>query len=186
MAILAGDGLLTHAFGLIAKDKALDADTRLELIGALSLAAGPEGMVAGQVQDIEAERSPVDLDQLKEIHKNKTGRLLEFAVHAGSAIAKADEKTAKALQAYASHLGLAFQIKDDILDVEGSAGQLGKTPGKDASSNKSTYVSLLGLKGAKKMLGAELAAARESLCQADGLDHRRLIEFIEIVGGRIN
>lgn len=184
MAILAGDGLLTHAFALIAGDTSLEPEVRLQLVSQLAAAAGPSGMIAGQVLDMEAEKHPVDLDGLIEVHRLKTGRLIEFAVIAGALIGGADGETTAALKAYAGHLGLAFQIKDDILDVEGSAEELGKTPGKDAASAKSTYVSLLGLEPAKTQLAKELEAARAALKQAVGLKGSQLQEFIEIVGGR--
>jgi len=184
MAILAGDGLLTQAFSLIANDVSQTAELRLKLISQLSLAAGPSGMIAGQVLDMEAENNPVSLKALEAIHKNKTGRLIEFAVLAAALIGGAGSETLSALQEYAGHLGLAFQIKDDILDVEGSAQQLGKTPGKDAASAKTTYVSLLGLTGAKEKLASELEAAKNALGRTAGLKREQLLEFIELVGNR--
>lgn len=126
-AILAGDSLLTHAFKVIAEDERLTTNQRLSLIQALSLASGPMGMVAGQVLDMEAEVKAVSLEQLKQIHVNKTGRLIEFAIVAGAIIAQADDEVINQLKQFAYHLGLAFQIKDDILDVEGSTAVLGKT-----------------------------------------------------------
>ncbi|MCL1951120.1 MAG: polyprenyl synthetase family protein [Turicibacter sp.] len=186
IAILAGDGLLTFAFSVVAEDRWLPAEVRLVLVSMLAKAAGPMGMIAGQILDMEAEKSPVGLLQLKNIHKNKTGRLIEFAVLAGALIGNANEQATQLLEGYASHLGLAFQIKDDILDVEGTAEELGKTPGKDATSQKSTYVSILGMSGAKEMLESELSSARQALTRMEGMDTDCLYGFIELVGGRNN
>ena len=159
-AILAGDSLLTHAFKVIAEDERLTTNQRLSLIQALSLASGPMGMVAGQVLDMEAEVKAVSLEQLKQIHVNKTGRLIEFAIVAGAIIAQADDEVINQLKQFAYHLGLAFQIKDDILDVEGSTAVLGKNAGSDLVNGKSTYVSLTSLTEAKNMLEEEIKCAK--------------------------
>jgi len=159
MAILAGDGLLTDAFGMLVEDDNLSAEIRVELVGALSVLAGSTGMIAGQVMDITAESSPVDLNKLKRIHHLKTGRLIEFACLAAGYIAEQNDETRAYLSQYAGHLGLAFQIQDDILDVEGNPEIIGKTVGSDITNNKSTYVSLLGLDEAKQMLADEITSA---------------------------
>lgn len=162
-AILAGDSLLTHAFKVIAEDQELTMPQRVQLILELSKAAGPMGMVAGQILDIEAEEHPVTLEQLKRIHIHKTGCLIEFAIVAGALISEANETTIQTLRQFAYHLGLAFQIKDDILDVEGNTELIGKKVGSDVANGKSTYVSLTSLQQAKEMLADEILAAQKLL-----------------------
>ncbi|MCL1989674.1 MAG: polyprenyl synthetase family protein [Defluviitaleaceae bacterium] len=160
VAILAGDGLLTEAFHVLAKDKGLPVETRLELIQLLSATAGAQkGMITGQALDIQAEGKKVNLMALKHIHELKTGRLIEFACLAAGMIAKQPPEIMSKLSQFAKRLGLAFQIQDDILDVEGDAEKMGKPVGSDASKRKSTYVSLLGLAAAKQMLADEIEAA---------------------------
>lgn len=149
IAILAGDGLLTYSFGVLARLTEVTAESKLELIDLLSKAAGAEGMVGGQVLDIESERKKVTVDELETIHINKTGALLSFSIEAGAILAEADDKTRKALSDFGFHIGLAFQIQDDILDIEGTTEELGKTAGKDVASEKNTYPALLTLNGAK-------------------------------------
>lgn len=149
LAILAGDGLLTYSFGALARLKEVSAENKLELIHLLSKAAGAEGMVGGQVLDIESERKKVTVDELETIHINKTGALLSFSIEAGAILAQVDDNIRKALTDFGFHIGLAFQIQDDILDIEGTTEELGKTAGKDVASEKNTYPSLLTLNGAK-------------------------------------
>ena len=158
-AILAGDSLLTHAFKVICSDEGLSLQQRLALVSMLSMAAGPMGMVAGQMLDMEAETKPITLEQLKQIHVNKTGRLIEFSIVAAAIIAQASEETIQLLRQFAGHVGLAFQIKDDILDVEGNGELIGKDVGSDMENGKSTYVSLTSLDEAKVMLNEEIEAA---------------------------
>ncbi len=162
-AILAGDSLLTHAFEVIATDDTINMNTRLQLIVELAKASGPEGMVAGQVLDMEAETKAVTLSQLKSIHEHKTGKLIEYAVSAGALLANLSEHDRDHLKTYARHIGLAFQIKDDILDIEGDTQTLGKSVGSDLENDKSTYVSLTSLQVAKQMLEDEINAACEAL-----------------------
>ena len=150
-AILAGDALLTKAFAILA-DAATHphAQVRAELIAALAQAAGHEGMVGGQMLDIEAEaRRDLDENDILRIQKLKTGALIRYALTAGAILARAPARDRTRLANYADAVGLAFQIADDILDVEASAEELGKTPGKDAAANKATFVKLYGLKRAK-------------------------------------
>ncbi len=164
-AILAGDSLLTYAFELIATDEALPIQIRLELVTLLAKAAGPSGMVAGQVLDMAAETKRATLDELKVIHEHKTGKLIEFAIDAGARIANVSREDRLLLAKYARHIGLAFQIQDDILDVEGNTEALGKQVGSDALNDKSTYVFLTSLEEAKQMLHDEIEAARQALSQ---------------------
>ena len=153
-AILAGDGLLTYAFEVLA-DSDYDADTKLRLIKLLSNWAGAKiGMVAGQMLDLYAEsakdvKNPLEL--IENIEKMKTGCLLKYACEAGAVIGGADEKSLQALQVYARKIGQTFQISDDILDATGDEKKVGKTLKKDAEQNKLTFVSVLGLEKAKQI-----------------------------------
>ncbi len=150
-AILAGDALQALAFQTIAEDATLDPTLRVRLIAELARAAGtPEGMVAGQAHDLAAEsRDDVDAEELELIHRRKTGALIQSAARAGALVAGASELELAAVTRYALDLGLLFQITDDILDVTASAADLGKTPGKDARSQKATYPALYGLDAAQ-------------------------------------
>ncbi|MET1247819.1 polyprenyl synthetase family protein [Sporolactobacillus sp. STCC-11] len=172
-AILAGDGLLTAAFQIIADDHTLDADTRIRLISLLARAAGPEGMVGGQQDDLEAEAKRLDLEDLISIHKRKTGELIRFPIEAAALIAKATESETKALVHYSEHIGLAFQIGDDILDISGDEKALGKPIGSDLANHKNTYVSLLGLTGAREKLAQEVEKSLHSLKKL-GFENKRL------------
>ena len=163
LAILAGDSLLTESFSLISADESISAETRLELILFLSKSAGTCGMIAGQVMDMEAENETIQLEKLKKIHELKTGRLIEFACLAAGLIAKQNNEIMADLSEFAQCLGLAFQIQDDILDVEGDTEIIGKPVGSDEANGKSTYASLLGLDGAKNMLANESDKALELL-----------------------
>ncbi|MDT1958132.1 polyprenyl synthetase family protein [Carnobacterium divergens] len=162
MAILAGDGLLTYAFEVIATSP-LSNDKKVKLISALAKSAGPTGMVAGQVADMEAEKKQVPLKELKEIHARKTGELLRFAAIAGGIIAEVSSLALNALEQYALHLGLAFQIRDDVMDIIGNVTELGKETGMDAIHEKSTYPNLLTLTGAIEALNEELGQAKKAL-----------------------
>lgn len=148
-AVLAGDALQTLAFELCCDPALGPADRRVALVAALAKASGAEGMVLGQALDIAAETAPtpLSLDEITQLQAGKTGALISFAAEAGAILAGADRS---ALAAYAKALGLAFQIADDILDVTGDAGKAGKKLRKDAHAGKATFVSLLGLDGARK------------------------------------
>ncbi|MEM6850630.1 MAG: polyprenyl synthetase family protein [Pseudomonadota bacterium] len=144
-AILAGDGLLTFAFEVMA-DAAThpDADVRCALIAALAVASGPAGMVGGQMIDLSTDRTGLDINGIKELQDLKTGALIRFACHGGALLGGAGaEETAK-LITYAEDLGLAFQIVDDLLDAFGNEAELGKPAGQDAEMDKATFVKLLG------------------------------------------
>ncbi|MBM7633644.1 polyprenyl synthetase family protein [Geomicrobium sediminis] len=164
-AILAGDALLTESFALIssiAEDEMTPRDL-LWLTKRLSEASGARGMVGGQVEDIEGEDRSLTLLELEWIHRHKTGALLEFAVEAGGVIGQAPERDLEYLRTFAKHLGLAFQIKDDILDIEGDEALIGKPTGSDTSNKKSTYPSLLTLEGAKEKLNQHITTAEDAL-----------------------
>lgn len=152
LAVLAGDALNSMAFGLLAAMPNVSSEQRLELVEMLSKYAGAEGMVGGQVLDMEGEKRQLKLAELENIHVNKTGALLRFSIESGAVLCNATKEQRAALVEYAHHIGLAFQIQDDILDIEGTSEQLGKTAGKDVESDKSTYPALLTLDGAKQKL----------------------------------
>jgi geranylgeranyl diphosphate synthase type II len=181
-AILAGDGLLTLSFELISsiKDPHFSPEKKLQIIQLLASAAGPEGMVGGQMADIEAEGKSISLNELEDIHRNKTGRLLVFPVAAGAIIAGASNAQQENLIEFAKHLGLAFQIKDDILDVEGNEELLGKPVGSDENKQKSTYPHLLTLEGAKRKCEEELGLAKHFLHKAS-IDQDLLDEIAEYI-----
>jgi len=151
-AILAGDALQSLAFGALAdrRRNPQDAETRLQMIEILSQAAGPAGMVGGQAIDLGSVGVRLDQQALEIMHRHKTGALIEASVALGAlASGNADELTHKALLQYARAIGLAFQVQDDILDVESDTATLGKTQGKDEAHDKPTYPALLGLSAAK-------------------------------------
>ncbi len=149
-AILAGDGLLACAFGVLADpDTHPDAAVRCRLIAGLARAAGAEGMVGGQMIDISPERAGFDLDGIKRLQDMKTGALIRYACEAGAVLGQADAAARDALVGFAGGLGLAFQIVDDLLDAEGSAADLGKPTGQDEALGKATFVGQLGIDGAR-------------------------------------
>ena len=158
MATLAGDGLLTLAFQWVS-DNNLPAPIRAELTLALAQAAGPAGMVAGQARDIEGEGQRLDLDQLRYLHRQKTGALLRYAVLAGGIITNQPRPVKAALADFWAQFGLAFQIYDDLMDVLGTTAQMGKAVHKDAGEHKNTYPGLLGTTGAEEQLHQALQAA---------------------------
>ncbi len=157
-AILAGDALQTLAFELLTDPVLGSAETRIALVQGLATASGAEGMVLGQALDMAAETSPpLTLQQITELQAGKTGALIRFSAEAGAILAQTDRKP---LRDYATALGLAFQIADDILDVTGDATKAGKRLGKDAAAGKATFVSLLGLQAAQ-------TRARDLIAQAE-------------------
>jgi len=150
MAVLVGDGLLTYAFELLAREAVHpDAAVRLALISDLAKAGGTHGMIGGQVIDISVSEADRDQALITRLQDLKTGALIEYAVTAGATLAGSTPGQHEALQNYARDMGLAFQIKDDILDVEGDASVVGKAVGKDKNLGKATFVSILGLEGAR-------------------------------------
>ena len=159
MATLAGDGLLTLAFTWLSEND-LPTATRLALVQALAKAAGPAGMVAGQAKDIEGEGKHLDLAALRDLHAEKTGALLCYAVEAGGLIAGASEGTLATLRDFGRQYGLAFQIEDDLLDVTASEATVGKEVNRDAAAHKNTYPGLLGIEGARAALKAALTQAK--------------------------
>ena len=162
-AILAGDGLQAAAFQRLAEIEGLSAEQRLDIIHLLSVAVGFHGMVGGQALDLAAEHQAVPVDALREIHHLKTGALIAAAAEAGAICANASAAQRAALVVFAKAIGLAFQVTDDVLDVTGDSASLGKTAGKDARAEKSTYVSTLGLAGAQEEADQLLNEAVEAL-----------------------
>jgi farnesyl diphosphate synthase len=149
-AILAGDALLTLAFEILADpDTHEDPRVRCELVVKLAEAAGPNGLCGGQMLDLLGEKNEFDLGTISRLQRMKTGKLMIFACEAGAILGKADEPHRKALCNYANDLGLAFQVTDDILDVESNVITLGKDTGKDEQAGKSTFVSTMGKEGAQ-------------------------------------
>jgi farnesyl diphosphate synthase len=149
-AILAGDGLLTLAFEVLAdKQTHGDPQVRADLALALARAAGHAGMVGGQMLDLEAEHTELDIGSITRLQRMKTGEIIAFSCVAGALLARASEPAYQALHAYAHDLGLAFQIVDDLLDAEGTEATVGKPVGRDEAAGKATFVSILGLERAR-------------------------------------
>jgi geranylgeranyl pyrophosphate synthase len=148
-AILVGDGLQARAFEIIAADDTLSAGQRVAVIACLARASGFDGMVGGQSRDMQATNRQLDLEELKAIHALKTGALITAALEMGALVAGASATQRQTMRDVGERIGLAFQIIDDVLDVRSDSVTLGKTSGKDAASNKSTYVALLGLEAAE-------------------------------------
>ena len=169
-AILAGDGLLTAAFGVLADpDTHGDPAVRCELVAELAAAAGAAGMVGGQMIDLIAERQSLDIGAITRLQRMKTGALIAFSCESGAILAKAPGEARIALRGYAHDLGLAFQIADDLLDVEGSAAETGKPVRADAVAGKATFVSILGVERARAQ--AELLI-RQAMAHLDLFEQR--------------
>ena len=196
LAILSGDGLLTEAFTIMAKTGSReDAEAmgrRLRAIGAVGEAAGAAGMVGGQAIDLEASglnkqlasgpTTQLDGAALLDMHERKTGALIKAAAVSGAIIAGGSDAAVNAIRIYAQNLGLAFQIVDDILDVEGEAPDLGKTAGKDAAAGKPTYPSLYGVEASRNHAAAAANRARDALRET-GLESR-LTQIVDWVVSR--
>lgn len=180
-AILAGDALQVFAFGAIADDGRLAADTRIRLISEIARAAGtPDGMVAGQHLDLEAEGREIPIELIEQIHRSKTGALIYISARAGAIIAGASEAELEIVSDYASNLGLLFQITDDLLDITQTTDVLGKTAGKDLSAAKATYPGFYGADGARELaekVQTHAAGALKNL-DRDASLLRKLSEFI--------
>ena len=181
MAILAGDALLTLAFEVLAKMEHADAARRIELVGELATASGTVGgMIGGQVNDIEGEGKHPTAHLLESIHRAKTGALLRASVRMGAIYAGAATDQLAALTSFGEHIGLAFQIVDDILDVEQSSEALGKTAGKDAAQKKITFPAVYGIERSREMAEEERLAAHLALQLFDDRA-QRLRELADLV-----
>jgi geranylgeranyl diphosphate synthase, type II len=185
IAVLTGDALLTFSFEVIGSipDEVASASTKLNLIVEMAKAAGTEGMVGGQVADMEGEGKALTLEELEYIHIHKTGKLLKFSVIAGAMLAGANQTELDNLSGFAHHLGIAFQIRDDILDLEGNQELIGKPVGSDTTNHKSTYPQLLSIEGAKKALESQLDLSMQYLNKT-GLNSRLLSEIAQLVVSR--
>jgi len=186
LAILAGDALFLDPYALIARAD-LPNEIKIDLIASLSLASGSMGMVAGQVLDMEGEHQSLSLDELQTIHANKTGKLLAYPFQAAGVIAGLDENLQKQLKTVGELIGLAFQVRDDVLDVTASFEEIGKTPQKDLQAEKSTYPALLGLDEAKVFCNRTLDQANEKLdmiSQLVDFDKEPIVKIVESL--RIN
>ena len=187
LAILAGDALFLDPFGIIAASALPDA-VKVSLILELSDASGSRGMVAGQVLDMEGEHKQLTLAELQTIHANKTGRLLAYPFIAATSILELPADIGQLLEKIGKKLGLAFQVRDDILDLVADFEALGKTPQKDLVAEKSTYPALLGLEESKALLTSELDACEDlldqitSACDFDPQEIKKLIEGLRIDG----
>lgn len=162
-AVLTGDGLQAAAFQHLVSIESLSDTQRVDLVRVISKAVGFEGMVGGQALDLAAEHQALEADALQTIHRLKTGALIAASAEAGAICANASTVQRQALVEFATAIGLAFQVTDDVLDVTGDSESLGKTAGKDIKAEKSTYVSALGLAGAKEEADRLLNAALEAL-----------------------
>jgi geranylgeranyl diphosphate synthase type II len=181
MAILAGDSLLTIAFQVLSELPHASAEVRVALIRELAMASGTVGgMIGGQVADIEGERQPPNAELLESIHRAKTGALLRASVRMGAIYAGATAEQLAQLSAYGEHVGLAFQIVDDILDVEESSEALGKTAGKDAEQQKITFPAVYGLEKSREMARTECELAHAALASF-GERARRLREIADLI-----
>lgn len=187
MAILAGDSLFLDPFGLIAMAD-LPSQVKVALISELSLAAGSFGMVAGQVLDMQGEGQVISLEDLKTIHANKTGKLLTYPFVAAGLIVQTEQFVQEKLRRIGELLGLAFQVRDDILDVTASFEELGKTPQKDLATAKSTYPAFLGIDGAKNFFNQTLDEALEILKDLEektdfsGEEIQKIVESLRLNG----
>ncbi len=166
MAILAGDGLLTEAFRIMASSGLLEKagpERFRRVIEIVSSASGPQGMVAGQALDIRAEGKKIDVSLMEIIHEHKTGALLKASVTTGAVLGGASEKEIESLKNYGRNIGLAFQISDDILDIEGDSDKMGKPTGVDIERGKNTYPSIYGMEKSKSMLREIIDRAIDTL-----------------------
>ena len=187
-AILAGDALLTLSFELIAgPDTHPNTQVRNELVVCMAQAAGPAGMVGGQTYDLMSDKlgqpSEVTLSGVRRLQAMKTGALIRFACEAGAILGEADAHHRATLRSFGSHLGIVFQIADDLLDVTGDSETVGKATGKDADAGKATQVSLLGINGARSYLNDTVDAALEDLDQIDA-DTSVLAEAVRFAASR--
>ena len=181
MAILAGDSLLTLAFEVLSAMNTFPADRKSRMIAELSTAAGTVGgMIAGQVADLEGEGQLPTARLLESIHRAKTGALLRASLRLGAICEGAAEPHYQALSCYGEHIGLAFQIVDDILDVEESSAALGKTAGKDAQQHKITFPAVYGVEESRRMAGVECQRAHETLAPF-GTRAERLHELADLI-----
>ncbi|MFB3818367.1 MAG: polyprenyl synthetase family protein [Candidatus Methylomirabilales bacterium] len=185
IAILAGDALLTRAFEVLAGAEASGAPAarRLQIVAEIAEAAGSRGMVGGQAMDIAAEGQQIGLDTLQYLHAQKTAALIRAAIRAGAIAGGATAEVLERLTRYGNCLGLAFQIVDDILDVEGDSAEMGKTAGSDQRKRKATYPAIVGMEASRREVARLLQDAREALAPL-GERARPLLDLADFVGNR--
>jgi len=186
MAILAGDGLLTYAFEVISRAsyEGVTPEKILQIVKELACYAGPKGMVGGQAADLDGENKALTLEELQYIHQHKTADLLIFCVRAGAILAGASPQQLTSLTHYAKHIGMAFQIQDDLLDVLGNQEKMGKQVGSDEKLNKSTYPSLLGIEQSQRLLAEHIQAALSMLEEAQLVDSSVLASLARFIQQR--
>ncbi|KAB8128475.1 polyprenyl synthetase family protein [Gracilibacillus oryzae] len=182
-AILAGDGLLTNSFQLITETDYYTDSEKVFIIKKLAEASGLEGMVAGQVMDMQAEKELTTVEQLENIHRLKTGKLLTFSVVTGAFLANAKQEILEMMEQFGTTIGLIFQIQDDILDVIGDQEIMGKASGSDEGNQKSTYPSLLGLEGAIEHKNRYVMQAKHLLHEMK-LDQSLLEQLVDYLSNR--
>lgn len=177
-AILIGDALLTHSFSIVTDEtECINPEKLIKIISMISRYAGINGMIGGQMIDIESEKKKVSLDTLRYIHKNKTGKLIKLPIEIGAIICEATEEEYKALEKYSEYIGLAFQVKDDILDIEGDFEKVGKPIGSDLELEKTTYPSIFGLEKSKEILRELIESSKKSL---DIFPKDKIKRFLEL------
>ena len=184
-AILAGDSLLTKAFEITSAVTDITPEKAIKAISMLAASAGTEGMIGGQVIDMEYEGKKITLDTLKKMHLLKTGAIIRSSCKIGALLAGGAEQEIEAVDDFASNLGIAFQIRDDILDVEGDTATLGKNVGSDIASDKNTYTKLMSLDEAKRLVGEYSERAKAAL-SIFGERAKFLLELTDYLSGRNN
>lgn len=184
--ILIGDALLTHAFYILTeKNSHLSPEKIVEIVKLTSSYAGINGMIGGQMVDIASEGKKIDLETLKYIHANKTGKLIKLPVEVACVIAGASKEERATLIKYSELIGLAFQIKDDILDIEGDFETIGKPVGSDLALNKSTYPSILGIEESKRLLNETIEEAKAIVKNKFGEERSQiLLDLADYIGNR--
>ena len=175
--ILIGDSLLTYAFYVLSQKnlKLLSSEQIINIISKTSEYAGIDGMIGGQMIDIESEDKKIDLETLKYIHSHKTGKLIKLPIEIACIIANVEKDKREVLEEYADLIGLAFQVKDDILDVEGTFEELGKPVGSDIDLHKATYPSILGMEESKKILNNTVEKAKEIIKNKFGEEKGKIL-----------
>ena len=185
--ILIGDSLLTHAFYVLSQKnlKFLSSEQIVNIISKTSEYAGINGMIGGQMIDIESENKKIDLETLKYIHSHKTGKLIKLPIEIACIIANVEKDKKEVLEEYANLIGLAFQVKDDVLDVEGTFEELGKPVGSDVDLHKATYPSILGMEESKKILNDTVEKAKEIIKNKFGEEKgKNLISLADFIKNR--
>lgn len=163
IAILAGDALLNKAFEVVSQYDGKNTDRAMKAMNILAVSSGTEGMIGGQIVDMQSEGREITLDELRYLHLNKTGAIIRSACVIGAVMSGADSDAIEAVDEFSKNLGIAFQIQDDILDVTGTEAELGKPIGSDAEEGKNTYVSLLGLQKSEQMAEEYSQKAKNAL-----------------------